>query len=278
MMKYLSKLATLFLSLFLASCSSTISTKARVENADNFAATNKFEKKLVRCGDFVIATYQRIANKRNPYVFYIEGDGSITAGRYAISDNPTPANIMLFKLAALDTRANIVYIARPCQYAPIELNPKCNDQLYWTDKRMAEEVIDSINIAINMISNGKPVSLVGFSGGGGVAILIAARNTNIKDIITIAGNLDINDFSNHHKIYALKESLNPADYTSKINNIPQLHLSGSNDQIVPSYITQKYIKTNPSNCIQQRIFPNITHTKGWDNIWQDVLKINLICK
>ncbi|WP_375359250.1 alpha/beta hydrolase [Candidatus Tisiphia endosymbiont of Neophilaenus lineatus] len=268
------RIALLFIPLLLSSCASSIET--RVKEAEKVASINKFEKKLVKAGDFVITTYQRVSDKDSPYVFYIEGDGSISIGRYAIADNPTPSKVMLFKLATLDTRPNIVYIARPCQYTPVELNPNCN-QAYWTDKRMAEEVIESTNIVINSINNGNPASLVGFSGGGGVAILVAARNKHIKDIITIAGNLDIENFSKHHGIYALKESLNPIDYAIKISNIPQLHLSGSKDAIVPSKIMQGYIKTSPLDCTQQKIFPNITHTKGWDKVWQEVLKINLTC-
>lgn len=268
------RIALLFIPLLLSSCVSSIET--RVEEADKVASINKFEKKLVKAGDFVITTYQRVSDKDSPYVFYIEGDGSISIGHYAIADNPTPSKVMLFKLATLDTRPNIVYIARPCQYTPVELNPNCN-QAYWTDKRMAEEVIESTNIVINSIHNGNPASLVGFSGGGGVAILVAARNKHIKDIITIAGNLDIENFSKHHGIYALKESLNPIDYAIKINNIPQLHISGSKDKIVPSKIMHGYVKASSSDCIQQKIFPNITHTKGWDKVWQDVLKINLTC-
>ncbi|MCC8484105.1 MAG: alpha/beta hydrolase [Rickettsia endosymbiont of Labidopullus appendiculatus] len=275
MMKYLSRVAVVSVSLALSSCVSSIET--RVKEAEKLASINRFEKKLVKAGDFVITTYQHILDKDSPYVFYIEGDGSISIGQYAIADNPTPSKVMLFKLATLDTRPNVVYIARPCQYTPVELNPNCN-QVYWTDKRMAEEVIESINIVINSINNDKPASLVGFSGGGSVAILVAARNKHIKDIITVAGNLDIKNFSKHHKVYGLKKSLNPIDYAIKINNIPQLHISGSKDKIVPSSIMHGYIKASSSNCIQQKIFPNITHTKGWDKVWQDVLKINITCR
>ncbi len=276
MTRYLSKFAVLLYLLFFSSCTSTIIN--RVKRADDFALVNSFEKKLVKAGDFIITTYQRISDKHNsPYVFYIEGDGSITIGRHIISDNPTPANIMLLKLASLDTRPNVVYIARPCQYTPIEFNPKCS-QAYWTDKRLSEEVVESVNIVINTINDGKPISLVGFSGGGGIAILVAATNKNVKNIITIAGNLDINSFSRYHKVYALKESLNPIDYAMKISNIPQLHISGSDDQIVPSNIANAYLEISGSNCVEQKIYPNITHNEGWDKIWQDVLKINLICK
>ncbi len=278
-MKYLfdfiNYLSIFFTSLLLSACISSID--ARIKEADKIASINGFKKKLVKAGDFVITTYQRLLDKDGPYVFYIEGDGSINRGRYAVADNPTPAEIMLLRLAAFDVRPNVIYVARPCQYTPVELNPNCS-QVYWTEKRIAEEVIESINIVINSISNGKSVSLIGFSGGGGVAILVAARNKHIKDIITIAGNLDTDNFSKHHKVYALKESLNPINHAIKINNIPQLHLSGDKDTIVPNNIIQGYVKASLSNCIQQKTFYNVTHTKGWNKVWHEVLKINLTCK
>jgi hypothetical protein len=273
-MKYLSKVTVILLYMLISSCTSTLSS--RIEEADKVAIINKFEKKLVQAGDFVITTYQRISDKNGHYVFYVEGDGSITSGNYTIADNPTPSKVMLFNLATLDTRPNVVYIARPCQYTPVTLNPKCIS-IYWTDKRLAEEVVQSINIVIDTINNGTPASLIGFSGGGGIVVLVATRNKNIKDIITIAGNLDIDYFSKYHKVYALKESLNPIDYVAQIRNIPQLHVVGSQDQIVPSTIMNLYVKAIDSNCVQQKIFPNVTHTKGWDKVWRDILKINLNC-
>ncbi len=159
----------------------------------------------------------------------------------------------------------------------MELNPNCT-QDYWTDKRLSEEVITSINTAVIAISNNQPVSLVGFSGGGGVAVLLAVRNKNIQDIITIAGNLDIDRFSNYHNVYALKKSLNPIKYARAINHIPQLHISGDKDSIVPSSIAAAYVTSSASTCVHSKVFLGIAHNRGWEEIWQTVLKTNLSCK
>lgn len=270
-MKYLSSLILLFI---LSGCTTTLSTK--IEQADLVASTAGFQKKLVKGGDFVITTYQRISDSNKPYVFYIEGDGSIVSGR-SISDNPTPYNVMLLELATMDNRSNVVYVARPCQFTPMELNPQCM-QDYWVDKRFAEEVVESINSVISTISKNQPISLVGFSGGGGIAVLVAARNNHVKDMITIAGNLDIKNFSKYHEIYALKESLNPIDYAKQIRYIPQLHISGSEDKIVPGHIVADiYIKVSASDCVKGKVFSGITHTKGWKDVWKDVLRIPLTC-
>lgn len=275
MMKYLSKVVLASILLVVTGCTSTISS--RVEEADRVAAAAGFNKKLVTGDDFVITTYQRISDKNKPYVFYIEGDGSIAYGR-TIADNPTPSKVMLLKLAIMDNRPNVVYVARPCQFTPMELNPRCTqDYDYWVNKRFAEEVVESMNAVISSISAKQPISLIGFSGGGGIAVLVTARNSKVKDIITIAGNLDTDGFSSYHNSYALKASLNPIDYAVQIRDVPQLHLSGEQDQIVPPQIANKYVKLSASNCVKQKVFPEISHTKGWDHIWQDVLKIPLTC-
>lgn len=273
MTKSLSSIILLCLLFILPSCTSTLSTK--IEQADQFALTAGFQKKLIKGGDFVITTYQRISDSSRPYVFYIEGDGSITSGRM-ISDNPTPSKIMLLELAAIDNRPNIVYVARPCQFTPMELNPQCM-QDYWIDKRFAEEVVESINSVISTISKNQPISLVGFSGGGGIAVLVAARNGHVKDIITIAGNLDIKNFSKYHEVYALKDSLNPIDYAAEIRSIPQLHISGGEDKIVPAHIADIYIQVSASDCVKSKVFPDITHNKGWNDVWKDVLETPLTC-
>lgn len=268
-MTILSKLTIIFLaSIVVSSCASDLNK--RVKEANDLAAANKFEQKLVESGDFVVTTYQRINDKNLPYVFYLEGDGRAFIGRYNISDNPTPGRPMLLKLAILDDRPNVVYIARPCQYTPLEQSPKCQ-QVYWTDKRMAEEIITSVNGAIEAISKEKDVSLVGFSGGGGVAVLIAARNKHVKNIITIAGNLDHIAFNKHHNATPMTGSLNPIDYAEQISHIPQLHLSGGKDKRVPSFIAISYVAKSAAKNVLQKTIINAEHMKGWEEVWPKLL-------
>jgi len=263
-------------SVFLSGCSTTYDVASRVKHSQDIASQNNFKQQLVKGGDFVLTTYQRITDRNLPFVFYIEGDGHLADGAVN-SDNPTPANPMLLKLATMDKRPNVVYIARPCQYTPLEMNPKCiND--YWLDKRMGQEVLNSINEVINTLNNGQKFSLVGFSGGGGLTILIASQNSNVKDIITIAGNLDTEKFDKHHNYRGyLVKSLNPINYAKQVNNIPQLHLSGMDDKVIPLFIAELYVKDSNSSCVKHKIFPNILHTQGWDKVWSSVLDMPLNC-
>jgi len=258
----------------ISSCSTNIAIRSK--EADSISATNHFTKQLVKGGDFTLTTYQRITNKDLPYVFYIEGDGYAFNGRYSISDNPTPLHPMLLKLASLDDRPNVVYIARPCQYTDMDLNPKCNES-YWTDRRMSEEVVASVNMAIESINNRQNFSLIGYSGGGGIAVLIAARNNRVKDIITLAANLNHVSFNRHHNTKPMIGSLNPIDYAVKIRNIPQLHVSGSADNIVPTFIAEEYIKKSDSPCVEGCIFNGLHHQNNWDLYWKNIFNKPITC-
>ncbi|AAU04280.1 alpha/beta hydrolase family protein [Rickettsia typhi] len=271
----MSKFVLLLTSLLLG-CSTTHDVANRIKHAQEIAHQNNFQMKLINGGNFTLTTFQRITANHLPFVFYIEGDGHLTDNGIN-SNNPTPVNLMLLKLATIDKRSNVVYIARPCQYTPLEMNSKCISD-YWVDKRMGQEVVDSINNVINIINNGQKFSLIGFSGGGGLAILIAAQNSNVKDIITIAGNLDTEKFDKYHNYRGyLVKSLNPINYAKQVDNIPQLHLSGMNDKKVPPFIAELYVKISSSLCVKHHTLPNISHTKGWDKVWSNILDIPLIC-
>jgi pimeloyl-ACP methyl ester carboxylesterase len=271
-MKYLFKFAFLAFCLAVSGCSSSVALRQR--NAEHLAKINGFEKKLVRGGDFWITTYQRINNSYSPYVFYIEGDG-LAFTRYSISEDPTPVNPVAFKLAALDKRPNVVYVARLCQYTPYELNPKCNKS-YWTNQRMSQETVFAINQVIKKVGNDAQYSLVGYSGGGGIAMLIAAQDKMVKNVITVAGNLDHVSFNRHHNTPPMIGSLNPIDYVSKTRKIPQLHVSGGQDNIVPALIADQYVRASNSNCVHQEIITDARHN-SWDKVWEYILNIPLGC-
>jgi dienelactone hydrolase len=158
----------------------------------------------------------------------------------------------------------------------MELNPTCK-KAYWNDRRMSEEVIASLNEVIETINNGQKFSLVGWSGGGGVAVLIAARNKNVKDILTMAANLDTTNFTKHHKVAPMVGSLNPIDYVDRVRNIPQLHLSGGKDNIIPPFIADGFVKKADSICVHQEILTEVEHSKGWERRWPYISGLPLMC-
>jgi hypothetical protein len=272
-MRYLSKILSFAVCVLLVSGCNMI---MHDQNPETMGMLYQFKKKLVKGGDFWITTYQKIEDPAKPFVFYIEGDGVAFVNRYKVSHNPTPRQHMLIKLAAMDQRPNVVYVARPCQFTPMNLNPKCTNS-YWTTKRLSDDSVDAINEVIMSINKKKEFNLVGFSGGGGIAVLIAARNKLARDIITISGNLDHKAFTTHHNVTPMLGSMNPIDYAKKINKIPQLHLSGGKDKTVPPFIADGYRQESKSNCVKHMIFEDNTHLYGWEQKWKYILTLPVTC-
>lgn len=252
---------------FLASCA---------PSAKLIAEQRGFIPQRVKGGQFALQTYQKITDPNLPYVIYIEGDG-LAFRRKRPSVNPTPIRATMLLLATMDSRPNVVYLARPCQYLLHENGSACNYH-YWTDKRMSEDSVAAINEAINNISHGKSVDLIGFSGGGGLAVLIAARNSHVKSIVTIAGNLDHKSFNEYHKVTQMPASLNPIDYAQKVSTIPQLHLSGGNDKVVPPFIADGFVKAAHSSCVHKEVVASAGHHEGWEQVWPALLNKKPVCK
>ena len=253
----------------LSACSSIA---FRTRQAESIASAGGFTRAEIKTSRFQLLSYHRLKENNDTATIYIEGDGLAFTGRYRISLNPTPINPVSLKLALLDTSANVIYIARPCQYISMEVNPQCNPD-YWTIKRYAPEVITAINEVIDEYKNKyklKFVRLAGFSGGGTVATLLAAQRDDVIDLRTMAGNLDIVVFTSHHNVSPLTGSLNPKDFADKLYHVPQIHFVGETDEIIPLSIAESYRtalrKYEPElRCIYIQSLGNVSHTNGWES-------------
>ncbi|WP_415905559.1 alpha/beta fold hydrolase [Neptuniibacter sp. QD48_55] len=239
-------------------------------NAQNIANASALEPLIIQTHSFQLQSYYRIKDSTKPLHVYIEGDGLAWISKHKLSENPTPIKPVALELASLDHRANILYLARPCQYVK---NNLCGSQ-YWSNKRFSKEVIDSTNQAINVIKRHfslSTVELVGFSGGAAVSILAAAERDDVREITTIAGNLDHKRLNRLHHVSQLTESLNPIDVATELNHIPQLHLVGNKDIVVPKSIADAFVSAShkPENIQIKNV--NASHTQGWSKIWEAML-------
>lgn len=239
-----------------------------IENKNNI-----FEKDI-KTSTFNLFSLQKTPKscKNNIINIYIEGDGLSWISRNQISLNPTPINPIALKLMLSDTKSNCtIYIARPCQY----LNSNICEEKYWTSHRFNTKVIESYNEALDIIKNDNKNSnfnLIGYSGGATVALLIASNRDDINSITTVAGNLDTDAWTKIHNISKLDGSLNPADYSEKLENIKQHHLIGTVDSIIPKEIYQSYINKfeNKKNITYST--HEATHNNGWEDIYKNYLK------
>lgn len=271
-------LGLVILSYLLMSCK-TVSQ--RTAKADEIALGYGFTKALVKTDTFLLTSYLKLQDKKQSTHIYIEGDGFAWVTKSQISLNPTPTKPMLLRLATLDPHPNVVYIARPCQYTLLREDPNCSSQ-YWSGKRFAPEVISSVNQAISKTignQDNKVIELIGYSGGGAVAILAAGQRHDVGSIRTIAGNLDHVAFSNYHHITPLSGSLNPIDVAANIATIPQYHFTGQRDTIIPVSIAEGFKnKSGDSKCISLLTVEGVSHERGWEIVWKDLLKRPLSCK
>lgn len=245
------------------------------QELDQITTSANFKQQYVQTQPFKLASWRRINNKNCGSVnIYLEGDGRVRKGYTQISKDPTPHSKTMLELAALDPATNVVYLARPCQYSPDDLQTVC-DNKYWTSARYSEEVVKSMNQAIEQIkidSGASTINLIGYSGGGTIAMLIGARRNDISSIRTIAGNLDLSAMQAYYQCQPLTESLDPMDIAPSISHITQIHFIGAKDKTVPPQVVNNFKHKAQLSDRQVVVLPNIDHKNGWQAQWQDLLE------
>jgi len=258
----------LIITLLSSGCVSKLSPKIRQHTADIVAQAGNLVQQKIATDDFLLTTYQRFGSTvdNKQMVVYIEGDGMAWISRDQLSSNPTPMQPIALKLASIDTNTNVLYIARPCQYLwPQKMNA-CNSK-YWSNKRGSEEVISSISQAISIVKQKQNIStirLIGYSGGGGIAALIAARRQDVDEFVSVSANLNYKLFTQIHKLSPMNGSIDPITIAKQIDSIPQIHYVGADDKIVPRQIALSFSD-------KVRVINNVSHD-NWPDKWAQILR------
>ena len=262
--------------IFLVGCTHTpLAPQQRTNNANNLAAAENWVKQTLPSTPLGLVAY--IPKKRQrarELTIYIEGDGLAWLTKSLVSPDPTPQNPVGLKLALKHPNGVAVYLARPCQYILDKTTPGCNNT-HWTNGRFSAAVIASSQDAINILKQqfgAKEIRLVGYSGGGAVAALIAAQRDDVASLITVAGNLDHAKWSHEHRITPLKGSLNPVDYWQSLQDIPQVHFVGDMDDIVGKEIAESYASHFPVRKKPNiQIIERFDHSCCWSQQWPELM-------
>lgn len=265
--------AAIWMAFLLTACAVDPATRA-----DATAQSAGLQRERMQAGDFLVTAYARISRTDQALTVYIEGDGFAWRSRVQPSDDPTPHRALGLSLAVADTSANVVYLAQPCQFTPMSANPRCA-VAYWTGKRYAEEVVASMNIAVSQYLQrlpGQRVNLVGYSGGGALAVLIAARRQDVASLRTVAGNLDHAAVNHVHGVSQMPDSLNAIDAVQRVAAIPQLHISSADDKIVPTSVIRRFVAAAGA-CAQLRIVDGLAHEDNWAARWPELRTMTLPC-
>lgn len=248
------------------------------QHADAVAYTAGLQREQIPTPLFLLTTYVRISRADQPLTIYIEGDGPAWRNRYQASANPTPMRALGLTLAAKDHSANVVYLARPCQFTAMLDNPRC-EVAYWTGKRFAPEVITAMDIAVTHYASrtpGQRINLVGYSGGAAIAVLIAAQRQDIATLRSVAGNLDHDAVNRWHHVSLMPDSLNPINSAASVGHVPQIHFSGADDKIVPPVIAQNF-RAKAGSCARVHVVDGLSHEGDWAALWPRLLMLQPPC-
>lgn len=254
----------------LTACSILPTGKERHAKADALADSAGWQRMALYIRPFELVTYQPAqATQADVLTIYIEGDGLAWLDASTPSADPTPSDPLALRLALAHRGGPAVYLARPCQY--VDAARTGCAQRYWTHARFAEAVVQASDEAVTQLKQrfaAQQVVLVGYSGGGAVAALVAARRTDVVHLVTVAGNLDHRAWTAHHRVRPLTESLNPADVADRLTSIPQTHWLGGQDRVIPLALARQWLAAlRGSGNAQLRVVDTFDHHCCWAEHW-----------
>ena len=260
--------------LLLSGCSATVGN-ARLFSE---AYTKGMRHRIVTVDGFAMTAFTRLQDASKPIHLYVEGDGKAWVSRAEPSADPTPRHAIGLQLALGDPFANVIYLARPCQFSLHE-SPACTQAL-WTSQRFSNQVVNAMNAAVNILKAGhpdQPLELIGYSGGAAIVVLLASRRDDVTSLRSVAGNLDHEAFNRYHKVSPMPDSLNPIDVANVLRGLPQIHFSGADDTIVPSFIAESFT-LKAGGCARIEVVEGAGHDSGWVEAWPTLLSETPSCK
>jgi dienelactone hydrolase len=218
-----------------------------------------------------LMAFERLRDGDDRIWVFLDSDGSPwTRGGTEVSADPTPREPLALRLAAA-TRSSVLYVSRPCYFTAPGVGERC-DSKWWTSHRYAADVVDDIAVAIRsyLKSNTRfsRVTLVGYSGGGTLAALAADRIPEVSELVTVAGNLDIQAWTRLHGYLPLEGSLNPATAVRTKADLRAIHLVGLADENVPPRVGTAYFAAHPEDLVRE--YPGFGHVCCWVRDWSRI--------
>lgn len=200
---------------------------------------------------------------------YIEHDGTPWAAIDRVSDDPTPRTPYALEMMSRDSGARLM-LGRPC-YFQVQAAPPCDPSI-WTHERYSPQVVASMVTALRRYLSSYPyrhVVLIGYSGGGTLAWLMAAQLPETTAAVTIAANLDIDAWARLHGYSLLAGSLDPAVSPPLPPAIVQRHYVGGRDSNVPPSIVRSFARRHPEAAVIE--IAGFDHVCCWIEQWPRLL-------
>jgi pimeloyl-ACP methyl ester carboxylesterase len=257
------------LAVTLACCSGV--RQFHLQEAKVLAASAGLVPFSLQVGGMTLLGFERSGPRHSILSVYIEGDGRAWTNPWQPSTDPTPSDPIGLRLAAADPARPLLYLARPCQFV---VSAGCDRRL-WTSARFSSQVVEMYQRLIDDAlwrTNSNRIGLVGYSGGGALAALIAERRHDVAWLVTVAADLDLAEWSRRESVEPLSNSLDPAADADAIEGLPQMHLVGVNDRIVPPEVVRSFVRRLPANTPARTIVvPGFDHSCCWAEAWPRLL-------
>ena len=264
-------LLTLLALLTLTACGTGI--EARKETAQRLLGT-QLSATTLHTTSFPLYAALPYRQATEPLTIVIEGDGYAFVSRSRLSGDPTPKNPAGLKLAsALNAQGqSAAYLARPCQYVR---SSRCSGR-YWSVDRYAPEALSALNEAVTQIKArmGAPdtakLHLIGYSGGGYVALNLAAMRDDVAQVTSVAGLLSPHDWTDYHGVTPLNITRSAQDLFTATHNTAFTHYCGEQDKIIPCAFQHSVLQRYKPAAAYHRLI-RVLGAKH-SNVWESYIK------
>jgi len=262
----MSRRLAVVLTLCLAACA-----PSRQAEGPDLARNAGWHWEFLPAGDFDVAVATSPRRGDGTLTVYLEGDGFAYVQPNQPARDPTPHTPVALRMALSDpSGALVAWIGRPCQYTIPEHGRNCRTTL-WTTGRYAPEVVDSLSVALDILkrrSGAGRLDLVGYSGGGALAVLLASRRDDVARVVTVVANLDLAYWTRRDGLTPLAGSLDPAQEASRLGAVPQVHFTGGKDRTVGTDVVRSYLRALPPGTPARLVeMPDFTHSCCWARDW-----------
>ena len=224
---------------------------------------------LIGSGFHHAAYFAGVDDRSDTLRVYVEHDGTPWLGASRVSPDPTPRSPVALELMARDAGPRL-WLGRPC-YFEFRDAPGCAP-LMWTHRRYAPEVVTSMVAALREFLTEHPfrnVVLVGYSGGGTLAWLMASHVPEATSVVTLAANLDTDYWTSLHGYSPMTGSLNPAREPPLPPAIRQVHYVGGRDLNVPPSVARMFRIRHPDALVVE--FADFDHRCCWVERWPEMV-------
>ena len=142
---------------------------------------------------------------------------------------------------------------------------------WWTSHRYASAVVETLDAGISRLAGGQKLVLLGHSGGGALAVLVAARREDLAALVTVAAPLDLGFWAENGRMTPLHGSLNPIDVAHLLADLPQRHYAGDRDRVVPQEVIRRFVAAIPRPTRARfEVRPGFSHGCCWERDWPEM--------